>query len=737
VNPNTFVNPYTFIPLGNGPIRERRTTDDLTGVLRCTLETMTPLIIPNAGNEHAFPAVERTVTDRWNVGNPGQEGVRPGEHKSYDFFSYEAPQGDRSEQYPQPVIPGSSLRGVIRSAYEAVTDSCMSTVDEETPLHRRSPEPYKKYGIIENGVLYAAEKVLIHTDAAWHRSWPAAPQFARNGSPTTPRLATGAELWVSKSGQAFASSRGFSTGNEWVTAINAPGTGEKGYFLAGERFGTGNQKHFDAVMVKEIPNKVVYTLTQDDKDRLLALHNLYQPSYSGWIDAGHMPVYYDEVGGKYYFSPACISQEVLHRKLGDMLGDFKPCANTKTPCEACSVFGMVAGNDGAIASRVSFSDALPVNCVNPADWFDEPKTLPILGTPHITSTEFYQVDPDPNADYYNADYKVTRQRGNTTKVALSDAESRIRGRKFYWHGEPQLAVLDREKPNQNNTFRAVKQGKKFSFEVRFERLTETELAKLIWVLEIGGGDNLAHKLGHGKPVGYGSVRIRADREKSAVFAVDDMLNITESPLPALPERSKLDIKHYKEFVKVTNYAERPSNSAYPTGTVGRETTIYSWFGLNRQGGETKNRARDQNRAKIFNTLPNVLDEVQELPKYKPNGNEPLSRRYESNRAEPRVSQSGDSQRQISPSYTTQPTTTTLEDVFKLQETSKAKKTEQQYGTYRARDFETWLVPWRRDSKTMRNLRAFVDDYERAERENDGRYSALSHLYEQAKEKLKK
>jgi CRISPR-associated protein (TIGR03986 family) len=731
---DTFVNPYTFIQLGDECVRGDHKKGELSGVLHCILETLSPLIIPNAGNEHAFPSIERTVVNNWNYGKPDEEQVNFSEHKSYDFFSYEDPQGDCTDIFARPIIPASSLRGAIRSAYEALTDSCLSTIDEEMPLHKRNPEPYKKYGVIEGGVLYEAEKVLIHTDAVWHSPWPTATRYEKCGTATTPILRTGVELWVTRSGNPFHTSRGFSTGNKWVTSINTPGVGEKGYYLAGEQFGNGQKKHFDAVMVKS--NRRIYTLTDDDKRRLLALWQLYQEnksSYSDWINAESMPVYYEAVGKNYYFSPACISQEVFHRRLGDMLGDFKPCSEIKALCEACSLFGTVAGENGALASRISFRDATPVGFSDAHSWYDEPKSLPILGTPHITSTEFYQVDPDLKADYYNADYKVIKK----TKVLLSNKEARIRGRKFYWHSEVRLAET-RDKPNQNNTFRPVSRNKLFEFKVRFERLTLEELSKLVWVLEIGGNEANAHKLGHGKSVGFGSVRICVDRAKSNIFSVSEQLVITEPDLPSLLPVSDLKLRHYKEFIKVTNYAQQPANVAYPRAILRGEPTTYAWFGLNRQGANKRNNdnERDQNRASIFNTLPNLLDDSQELPVYAPVGGESLSLRYAGNREidDTQHSRGTNIHRAAA---APDPQGTTIADVMRLQQESKLAKTAPQYRKYTAPDIKLLLTSLKRDPKTMKALRSFVSDFERAESEGDKRYKNLVNLYKLAKEKLDK
>lgn len=53
------------------------------------------------------------------------------EHMAYPFFSY----GEGSDR--KFAIPGSSIRGELRSVFEAATDSCMSTLRPDTKLSRR------------------------------------------------------------------------------------------------------------------------------------------------------------------------------------------------------------------------------------------------------------------------------------------------------------------------------------------------------------------------------------------------------------------------------------------------------------------------------------------------------------------------------------------------------------------------------------------------------------------------
>jgi CRISPR/Cas system CSM-associated protein Csm5 (group 7 of RAMP superfamily) len=77
--------------------------------MECTLETLTPLYIPR--------------------------GARDGDT---EFFSY-----DHDSPSPKPVIPSLSICGVVRSVYEALTNNCLSTADDEQLLYKRTNEPKK------------------------------------------------------------------------------------------------------------------------------------------------------------------------------------------------------------------------------------------------------------------------------------------------------------------------------------------------------------------------------------------------------------------------------------------------------------------------------------------------------------------------------------------------------------------------------------------------------------------
>lgn len=91
----------------------------------------------------------------------------------------------------------------------------------------------------------------------------------------------------------------------------------------------------------------------------------------------------------------------------------------------------------------------------------------------------------------------------------------IRGHKMYWRqGGVTLDQIreDREgelesKKSQYTRIRPLKAGTAFTFRVYFDNLTKAELGALAWVLTLGGDPDARHMLGMGKPHGMGVIRL--------------------------------------------------------------------------------------------------------------------------------------------------------------------------------------------------------------------------------------
>ena len=109
------LNPYGFVPIVHETKLERCSPyghdkfNGKSGVITCMISTLNPIFIPLPMNDKERKKRVLTKPVRDNRG-------RTGEHKEYIFNSIEG----------VPVIPGSSLKGVIRSVAEAAANSCVS-----------------------------------------------------------------------------------------------------------------------------------------------------------------------------------------------------------------------------------------------------------------------------------------------------------------------------------------------------------------------------------------------------------------------------------------------------------------------------------------------------------------------------------------------------------------------------------------------------------------------------------
>jgi CRISPR-associated protein (TIGR03986 family) len=180
-----------------------------------------------------------------------------------------------------------------------------------------------------------------------------------------------------------------------------------------------------------------------------------------------------------------------------------------------ALFGIVAKGDDkksfALKSRVFFEDAVAEGD-NP-DWFEEVMVPQILASPKVTCFQHYLTQDG------------TRDKEELTTYLKGD-HTTVRGHKQYWHRWDHQENLDFVKvrvnnynnlllalqlPNANDkqhtVIRPVKGDVLFRGRVRFINLSDTELGALMSALELPA--DCAHKLGMGKPLGLGSIRINA------------------------------------------------------------------------------------------------------------------------------------------------------------------------------------------------------------------------------------
>lgn len=161
---------------------------------------------------------------------------------------------------------------------------------------------------------------------------------------------------------------------------------------------------------------------------------------------------------------------------------FKSCRG-KEICITCRVFGMQS-KSASFKGKINVSDA---KCKTPIRFYKD-VILPILSTPKPHHTAFYS---DPSEKGKNI----------------------IAGRKFYYHEnnvieESEIKYSNRTNKPYNMKIKPLDKENVFYGTVDFENLTEEELSLLIYAIVLE--DGMCHKIGMGKPVGFGSIKVEIE-----------------------------------------------------------------------------------------------------------------------------------------------------------------------------------------------------------------------------------
>lgn len=182
------------------------------------------------------------------------------------------------------------------------------------------------------------------------------------------------------------------------------------------------------------------------------------------------------------------------------------------------------------ASRVYFEDATPVGKFN----FEVTAETHPLMQPNPTSYQLY-----------------LKQDEKSDRLTHWDKDgAQIRGYKFYWHkaaddwqanefelSENQKRFADGQEPLTKKRT-PLKAGNKFKGKIRFNNLSSIELGALMMIFDLYGSKDAAYKIGMGKPLGFGSIKIKstllveADDAYSKIFDDDGWQNPCHEKNPA-------------------------------------------------------------------------------------------------------------------------------------------------------------------------------------------------------------
>jgi CRISPR-associated protein (TIGR03986 family) len=535
--------PYNFVELSdqvvsaqlepNGKLRDNNCyySDRNTGKIECTLTTSSPLYIRCGLTKEQFKEKEKAN----------------GEAKDIPEFYYIDP------DTKQPVIPGSSLRGMLRTLVEIVSFSKIDRVSGHDKFFFRAvaaenDDPTKK--VYDNSLGKNGNRVragyLQKIDDQWYIR--PAKKIDRAHFAWIKEVAVQSELSnlilmeniLDYRPQYFVniSFEDIATKNNRVFAHKISSNCQQykylgvlvtsGNMLEGAPEGTQAKRKNHCLIREPDPTQ---ELIQVDKDTIqdylnsLTAFQKQDPPFDqnmGFLKHGRTVFYCQpEQGGpiKLFGQSPFFRIPFLpkNKTRAASAVDFIPL-KLKEPeiiDIADAIFGWVRQNDNQNklskeikeikqrAGRIFISDAKYAESSNNV-WYNNNTTVTpkILASPKPTTFQHYLVQPEKtNAEKINLKHYADEPIKETV----------IRGHKLYWHkgSSPQIEHPNSSEANESQltAIKPINTDVKFNFIIHFENLTNIELGALIWVLNIAQDESYRLKLGMGKPLGMGAVKI--------------------------------------------------------------------------------------------------------------------------------------------------------------------------------------------------------------------------------------
>jgi len=571
--------PYNFVPLPEKVVAAVKDATDLpdhgyyapdrfTGFIDVDLETLSPLYVRRAltPQEHEYQQSNKYVDG---------EDLPKEENPAFRRLVKNVPEFFYSRNPEEPVVPGSSLRGMLRSLLEIVSYGKVRWVNEKQLFFRtvdssavgryygrkfvegsgKSGDGYRSKAQggfwrtkpdgscqIEECAIARVEEHAVAT--AFGLSNPSDLYDGRGPNATPSWTFQHRQVWVQMepSERDHRHSGGRFLRYRKVTSIKAASTAghqEGTLVLTGPMI----RKHLAFVFLKAtssvtvpVPPEMVERF--HDEDQLTRWQMTAFPDgqpggtnrgQNGFLRDGEPVFFLRERGNLTFFGRAQMFRlpyinsplDLVPRKLcrpedidfADALFGF---VRTSDELEDLRRRGLPVPKQGSkahsYASRVFVTDAILKEGQTDLWLSEEPVVSQILATPKPTAFQHYLVQTDD-------DSRTLRHYDSKTPQ-----ETAIRGHKMYWAKgdrkiddllpEPNSPGVDEAgniDPNstQHTQFRPIKSGKQFRFRVYFENLSSQELGALWWTLAIPDGEEheRCHRLGMGKPLGMGAVKL--------------------------------------------------------------------------------------------------------------------------------------------------------------------------------------------------------------------------------------
>lgn len=477
--------PYNFVPYNPQSITPADTNGlTYSGFIRCSLTALTPLLVAGPGGER----------ERSGEESPGHEEEQ---QSTRTFFCVDG----------HPVIPGTSLKGMIRSLVETLSFSFMRPVSSEKIFWRH---------------------VTGSGNSAYKNLFPDPP--------------LGGFLVQEGSRYKLFPAR--------VTPMKAIGRGE--YIDTTKYYKTGLMKNKHAVYKfdqadRNHPLELEREVVNDFFDQMTpAQCRNWQEEFDNLkIPGKGARVFYitDRVSGKVTALGTCRYFRIAYQKTPEDLAGTMPEEDFAT-----ALFGSV--KPAVIRGRVAFSAA----SFSSYSFMEKPVEV-VLGQPHPSCLLHYLAqDHARPSNNYKQEFLVD----------YNNLNARLRGRKYYWHRNFEPLVPANNNKKVSCKIYPIKENAKADFTVWVDRVHAAELGALLEALDLPPGH--AHKLGLGKSMGMGSVRIDVKEvaitsDKERYSSLKNRFNGTGKTATAEEQKSWREIfkKHVlKSFPDAKNYQTHPA-----------------------------------------------------------------------------------------------------------------------------------------------------------------------------------
>jgi CRISPR/Cas system CSM-associated protein Csm3 (group 7 of RAMP superfamily) len=463
--------PYNFIPLNEKVISAEELPDfnkyypdRFTGYIDIELKALTPLYIRDTLTEEEYKE-KLKIEEENKKKNKQQQFINP------DFF---APGGLAR-------IPGSSLRGMIRTMVEIMS--------------------FGKFGFFYDARLYyrgLADVSSLRKEYQRHMS-----SFDKNSKKTQYKMSAGilhkkgfnyfitpakgfkqilkkeARQLVEKIGEKYEDFKFYKINNGYIVVSGPMQNKKRDWFID---LPDANAQGF------KVPDEDILNY-KNDKNRSDNIPDLLKLAKDG------VPCFYvrykDGKGkDRISFGHTGMFRLAYEKTIGDHIPPELKSPNITDIAEA------IFGNEKTHAGRVFFEDAYLDG--KPEDALLETAVPRILSNPKPTCFQHY------------LEQKPENLQNHPKNLAHYNSENPIRGYKLYWHRSGNNWIeTDQENirnhQSQYTRITPIKPDSTFRGRIRFENLSKVELGALLFALHLPEG--LAHKLGMGKPLGLGTVKI--------------------------------------------------------------------------------------------------------------------------------------------------------------------------------------------------------------------------------------